>query len=188
MEYIIERYASDDFRTSEKIGNRYIIRTKIEDLPESESVRCVESIIDHSPAQADYDAQVASYVGDVQQEKLSCIRRYDVSDNVNIFYIDEYATWLDKDTRVGLDNLIKKQKEAGATETTLWLAGVSFVIEIDHAIDLLRQLEIYAGQCYNKTEEHKAAVLATTTIAGVENYDYTTGYPEPLHFTISNNE
>ena len=35
-----------------------------------------------------------------------------------------------------------------------------------------------------KTEEHKIAISNLSTIEDVENYDYTTGYPEKLRFEV----
>ena len=49
---------------------------------------------------------------------------------------------------------------------------------------MLSALEVYALQCYNVTEEHKAAVNALTTIEEVDAYDYKTGYPEKLSFDV----
>jgi len=49
---------------------------------------------------------------------------------------------------------------------------------------MLSSLEIYALECYNQTATHKAAVEALTTAEEINNYDYTTGYPEKLTFSI----
>jgi hypothetical protein len=47
---------------------------------------------------------------------------------------------------------------------------------------MLHQIESYARDCFDKTNEHKAAVMAKRSINTVRNYDYTVGYPEKLNF------
>jgi len=43
-------------------------------------------------------------------------------------------------------------------------------------------VENYAGDCQNITEQHKSEVMALTTVAQVEAYDVTLGYPENPSF------
>ena len=96
--------------------------------------------------------------------------------------------WLDKATRVGLMNSTTIEKAAGNETTTLWFAiggmETQIVVPCDGAIQMLSQLEMYALDCYNRTAAHKAAVAKLTTKEEVEAYDFTTGYPEKLSFTI----
>ena len=47
---------------------------------------------------------------------------------------------------------------------------------------MINAVENYAGQCQKVTEGHRAAVNALATIAEVEAYDYTTGYPKKINF------
>jgi hypothetical protein len=49
---------------------------------------------------------------------------------------------------------------------------------------MLSSLEVYAIQCYNKTTDHIYNVNALTSIDEVVNYDFKSGYPEKLIFTI----
>ena len=49
---------------------------------------------------------------------------------------------------------------------------------------MLAQLEVYALNCLNNALRQKAEVEALTTMAEVEEYDVTNGYPEMLSFTI----
>ena len=49
---------------------------------------------------------------------------------------------------------------------------------------MLSALELYALACYNVTAEHKVAVENLTSLEEVKSYDYTTGYPEKLSFTV----
>lgn len=116
---------------------------------------------------------------------LEKIEAYDLSYNVNSFSLNGMRVWLDKSTRVGLMNSITIEKNAGKTESVLWLDGLSLTVGCDAAIAMLSQLELYALACYNRTAEHKAAVSALGTVGDILAYDYTTGYPEKLVFNLN---
>ena len=116
----------------------------------------------------------------VKSNIIRLIGQYDTSKAVNSFVLDGKEMWLPKDTRVGLRNSVSVEKDAGRTETTLWYGGVSYVVPIDMALELLSQLELYALTCYNVTESHKAAIMAMDNVEDVTAYDYKTGYPDRM--------
>lgn len=115
---------------------------------------------------------------------IRSIEDYDSSDNVNSFYLNGVKVWLNKDTRVGLMNSLTIEKNAGKEQSTLWFNSICITINCDAAIQMLSALELYALNCYNVTAEHKVAVEELTSLADVEEYDYTSGYPQKLTFTI----
>ena len=145
---------------------------------------CLSHVYNHYPTDDDKTALYTNYLNMCKRVKLSEVGRYDNSDQVNGFYIGDTHAWLDKATRVGLANSIAIEKAAGKAETTLYLDGVALTIGIEQAQQMLIALELYALDCYRKTEEHKATINALTTIEEAENYDYTQGYPEQLKFEI----
>lgn len=51
--------------------------------------------------------------------KINDIIMYDSSDNVNIFYVNDFPIWLDKATRTGLMLRFNAEREINKTETTL---------------------------------------------------------------------
>lgn len=112
------------------------------------------------------------------------IEDYDSSDNVNSFYLNGIKVWLNKDTRVGLMNSLTIEKNAGKEESTLWFNNICVIINCEAAIQMLSALELYALSCYNVTAEHKVAVEKLASIEETLAYDYTTGYPDKLSFTI----
>lgn len=141
--------------------------------------------------EADFEEVDAMPDAELQESiasKLREIADYDTSPAVNSFTLNGADVWLDKATRVGLMNSTTIEKAAGNETTTLWFAigGVEteIVVACDAAIQMLSALEMYALECYNRTAQHKAAVAKLTTKAEVEAYDFTTGYPEKLSFTI----
>ena len=124
---------------------------------------------------------------DILASRLLLIERingYDQSENVNSFVINEDSVWFDKATRVGLMNSVTIEKESGATETQLWYNGKSYIITCDKGIDLLKQLELYALECYNTTAYHLQQANSLQTEDELNNYNYRINYPEKLKFTV----
>ena len=110
------------------------------------------------------------------------IERYDSSSEVNCFYMNGVAMWLDKATRAGLMLRLQSEQIMGYEETTLWYNGVSYTLPIAQAFQMLYALEVYASQSYDNTQMHLAAIDDMSTIEEIENYDYKEGYPEKLQF------
>lgn len=119
-----------------------------------------------------------------KSEKIAQITAYDTSDAVNSFTLGNATMWISRDDRISLMNSTTILKNAGQEITTLWYGGEKYTLPCDTLIQMLSALEVYALQCYDVTEEHKAAVNALTTIEDVDAYDYTTGYPEHLTFSV----
>lgn len=114
--------------------------------------------------------------------KLQDIERYDASSEVNEFYIQGYPVWLDKSTRVGLMLRFNSELAVEKSETTLWYNNISFTLPLNSVIQMLYALEIYASQCYDNTQLHRANIEKLDTLDAVLEYDYTVGYPEKLNF------
>lgn len=110
------------------------------------------------------------------------ITNYDVSDAVNIFYMNGMPMWLDKPTRAGLMLRLQAEEMLGRETTTLWYDVYQFTLPLATAKQLLYLIEAYASACYDNTQMHLAAVKKLTTMDEVHSYDYTLGYPEKLKF------
>ena len=147
-------------------------------------VDVVEEVVEHEPTEEDRKDIIARWTAKQKQHKINDILKYDSSPEVNSFYLNGELVWLSKDMRVGLVNSTTIEKNAGIQETTLWFEGRSFVIGVDDVLEMLSVLEIYAKQCYNKTQEHIAEVNDLEDVKDVDDYDYTVGYPEKLHFNV----
>lgn len=117
-----------------------------------------------------------------KERKKVEIERHDKSSAVNQFFIGDTPMWLDKDTRTGLKLRFEAEIAMGKTDTTLWADGVQYPLPLSTVVQMLYALEVYASMCYDNTQAHLAAIDAMTTIEEVEAYDYTTGYPDKLHF------
>ena len=128
-----------------------------------------------------------------KREKISQIEDYDRSDNVNGFTVvlptgGEMETWIDRETRADYKNSLDAAELLGRTEVTPVFNGMALTIPVSMAKMALAQIQLYANQCYNVTEQHKAAVNALTTVADVDAYDNETGYPQKLSFELPNEE
>lgn len=119
-----------------------------------------------------------------KSEKIAQITAYDTSEAVNSFTLGNATMWISRDDRISLMNSTTILQAAGETTTTLWYGGHKYTLPCAALIQMLSALEVYALQCYDVTEEHKAAVNALTTIEEVDAYDYTTGYPGHLTFSV----
>ena len=122
---------------------------------------------------------------EVEKKKaIKAIDDYDVSADVNSFFLNGLQVWLDKATRVGLMNSLNIEKTAGKETSTLWFGNIKLNVNTDAAIQMLSSLELYALACYNKTAEHKVNIENMTSVEDVKNYDFTEGYPDKLNFNV----
>lgn len=123
-----------------------------------------------------------------KEEKKWAIEGYDSSSEVNGFVIvigeQEIEAWIDRETRADYKNSLDAAELLGRTEVTPVFNGMALTIPVTMAKMALAQIQLYANQCYNVTEQHKVAVDALETIEAVDAYDYETGYPEKLRFEV----
>lgn len=175
-----ENYAQQ----AEAGAGRYYCRVLPEWNQDHTLVDVVEEVVEHEPTEEDRKDIIARWTAKQKQHKINDILKYDSSPEVNGFYLNNELVWLSKDMRVGLVNSTTIEKNAGIQETTLWFEGRSLVIGVNDVLEMLSVLEIYAKQCYNKTQEHIAEVNDLEDVKDVDDYDYTVGYPEKLHFNV----
>lgn len=111
---------------------------------------------------------------------LKQIANYDSSAAVNSFLIAGKEFWLDKSTRVGLQQLVNSSKD----NVSLVLGDQVLTIPKDIASEFLANLEVYAGECYLQTAKHQIAVNSINSVEELLKYDYTRGYPDKLIFKV----
>ncbi len=110
------------------------------------------------------------------------ITAFDNSANVNSFIIGGLPMWLGWELRARLESSLEAIEAAGGTEMTKGFGGIDYTFSVDQWHAMINAVENYAGQCQKVTEGHRAAVNAIATIAEVEAYDYTVGYPPKINF------
>ena len=116
---------------------------------------------------------------DYKAEKMAKLADFDKSEAVNSFTIQGQKMWLDNDTRRKLKFRIDSYKASGKTETTLWLGDYPFTFPLDLAEQILTALEVYASECYDKTQEHERNIKALESKEAVHDYPFD-GYPKML--------
>lgn len=110
------------------------------------------------------------------------ITAFDNSANVNSFIIGGLPMWLGWELRARLKASLEAIEAAGGTEMTKGFGGIEYTFSVEQWAAMINAVENYAGQCQKVTEGHRAAVNAIATIAEVESYDYTVGYPPKINF------
>ncbi len=121
----------------------------------------------------------------LKESKLDEIEAYDKSSAVNSFSLNGQSMWLDYATRNRVYDGNERLKLMGRTDTTLWLNGMCIELPIEQAQSLIASIEVYAKDCYNVTERHKAEVKALKTYDEVMAYDITADYPDKVELNIS---
>lgn len=123
-------------------------------------------------------------VKEIKKLLLPLQAEYDNSAEVNSFYLNGKRVWFDKDTRVGLFNLLNIEKASNTETTTLWFSNTSIEIQVDKAIALLTTVEKYAKQCYDNTQKHYVEINQLESIEDCLQYDITAGYPDILNIKV----
>lgn len=129
------------------------------------------------------ETQIPDRLSLAKAAKLRDIDAYDNSANVNGFRYNGNMMWLDRDTRASLRNTIESSILLNRDELDIWFGDIYITLSINVAKLMLATLEVYATDCYNITALHKAQVKALNSVAEVEAFDVTTGYPQMPEFS-----
>ena len=119
---------------------------------------------------------------DIKEYRIKQISDYDVSDNVNCFYIGGNPMWLTVEEREQLATQINANEAIGRESMSKWFGGHELAFPISAWKQMLVAVEIYAGDALNVTEGHKSDIDAMEDADDVIAYDITKGYPEKLVF------
>lgn len=110
------------------------------------------------------------------------IKEYDSSENVNSFTIGGIKTWLDKGTRMSLRANVSDDQTKGKTTSTFWINGRSITLPCTMAAQMLIDLEIYAKESYDITQQHIAGAKEIKTIEEYFAFGVDADYPTKLNF------
>lgn len=123
-------------------------------------------------------------IEDVRANKLRELTAYDSSSEVNTFYVNDLALWLSREERVVIKDRFQREYNDGKEITKLRYSGLSIELSPATGIQLIDMVSSYADKCFDATETHKENINALETIEEINNYDYTTGYPEKIQISI----
>lgn len=114
--------------------------------------------------------------------RIQEIEEYDISANVNVFTVGGEPMWLNFDMRSRLQESINSAVSKGETVMTKYYGGKDYTFPLAAWQQMLDDVKEYAVDCEVITEQHKAEVLGLQTVAAVEDYDITVGYPQKKRF------
>jgi hypothetical protein len=117
-------------------------------------------------------------------EKIAAIDLYDNSDAVNSFSFNGANCWFAASERSTYKTSRDAAELLGEEDIRLPMAGEIITLPIQQAKIMLARLQRYADNAAIVTAVHRATVAQLPTIAAVDGYDYTTGYPESLTFNL----
>lgn len=181
---------ASEYKDKYEVGNRTIFH--FNPVEEGDIITCIECSVnteDTNEQQIKNDLNTFINQSNIKKNNrkilnvISKINEYDKSSQVNCVTINGMHTWFDKATRVGLRNSTNVLKKLGNETTSLWVNNKEITMKCDQLTDMLDKLEVYALNCFDTTSKHKRNVYQLSTIEEIENYDYTSGYPEKLTFT-----
>lgn len=181
---------ASEYKDKYEVGNRTIFH--FNPVEEGDIITCIECSVnteDANEEQIKNDLNTFINQSNIKKNNrkilnvISKINEYDKSSQVNGVTINGMYTWFNKATRVGLRNSTNVLKKLGNETTSLWINNKEITIKCDQLSDMLDKLEVYALNCFYTTSKHKRNVYQLNTIEEIENYDYTSGYPEKLTFT-----
>jgi hypothetical protein len=117
---------------------------------------------------------------DAIADKLAAVEDYDTSTEVNSFLINGLPAWIDRETRAVYGNSIEAAKKIGEQNIEIALGDMFIPLPLALADGLLAQIQRYADKAAIVTAKHKQMIASLTTIAEVEAFDHTAGYPEEV--------
>lgn len=115
------------------------------------------------------------------------IEAFDTSSVVNNIVINEHEGWFDKETRMGLVNMYQ-MSQRWKSVPVLWFNGEDISVpSAERALSILSEIEEYASQCYNVTQEHKKQVyemMKQDNLEGLRAFNCKADYPVNPIFTV----
>lgn len=110
------------------------------------------------------------------------IEEYDTSPAVNSFTYQGQPMWIKLEERQKARISIDAHMTLGTPTISYFMDGVEFQFPTELFDMMMKQLEVYAQQCYAVTARHKIAVSGLDSVEAVLAYDHTQGYPAHLEF------
>lgn len=130
----------------------------------------------------------AQLLEQAKQQKIAEIEAYNSSEEVNGFNIvmngATVSAWIEPDKRSNYRGSLEDCELLGKTDIEVPIAGMLIPMTVADARVKLAQVQLYADRCTIVTEGHKYAINALDTVEAVEAYQYKSGYPERLVFTL----
>lgn len=134
--------------------------------------------VDDVPAPPPMEEDIEQF----KQIKIAELKRYDKSDAVDEFFLNGNSMWVELEDRKSMAQSLNVLDDDEIW--TYWYNLIPITLPVKTFRELMRQVERYALLCKNNTFQHERNIRSCQTIAEVENYDFTIGYPEKLRFNV----
>ena len=188
---------TSEYEAVKKVGDVYIVHLEPEQN-ENDGTACWETIESETPNMETLNTQLQEYktylagreLAQAKQRKVKELLAYDSSSAINSFEIKKNGIkvtdyWLDRDLRTSLEGDVLAASSVGDTyKFDIRELGISLILNCNKFLEGLARLRQYAYGAYNKTSEHMAAINECSTLSEVNEYDFTTGYPQKLSFNV----
>lgn len=156
----------------DKIVGTQIINPKHEDL----IAEGWEEYIAPTPAEPTEEQKLNRNKNSKKHE----VQMYHDSNDVKGFSINGEAHSVDTETLNKMTFRVMAELAMHINKTTLWFNGKTYNFKTKDAMDLLYQLQIYFGNCFDVTNEHKNNIDNLSSQEEVDGYDYRSGYPQKV--------
>lgn len=120
----------------------------------------------------------------IRAAKLGELAAYDKSSAVNEFFVNGIGTWFEPAERSNYSSSINSAKLLGMETLTFYIGSVALTVPTAQAEQMLAAVQLYADQCFIVTKQHENTIGTLDSVEAIESYDFKTGYPEKLTFTI----
>ena len=174
-------FSGNILRTTEEIDGE--IQNVVIYNPTEEMILAAGWMIYEPPVEPEPEPTEEELLERARTNKLEEIDTYDNSRSVNIFYLAGQPLWLDAQTRQTLRISIESYQTMGIESVTKWFNDQQYTFPTTAWLQMLVALEVYAAEALNVTEAHRSAVRHLTSRVEIDEYDVTTGYPEPLNLS-----
>ena len=123
-------------------------------------------------------------IEDVRSQKLDELSAYDNSAAVNEFLINGVGAWFTPTERTNYLSSVAAAKLLEVETLSFYVSGMKLDVPTVAAERMLAAVMLYADECFIITKQHEATINSLETIEAINDYDFKTGYPEKLVFTI----
>ncbi len=100
------------------------------------------------------------------------------------FYINDIYCTFDTETLNKMLFRVISESSMNINKTTLWFNGNAYPMKTKDALELLYQLQIYYGNCFDISEYHKQNLNKLESVEEIKNYSCNENYPEKLNIKI----
>lgn len=167
-------------------GGYYVRVLPVETTDEEGNVlvTSVEDKIDHKPTKKDFSELEAKWLEASKRWKVREVEDYAKSPEVKAFAVNGSKDWRESEERLSIRRSAADKAAQGRESYNYTHGGTNYVTTPAKVEEMLAAVEVYASDCHDVTEAHKAAIQALTSAAEVEAYEYATNYPQPLAFEL----